>query len=44
MSIEEILPGYTINGAKQLGIEDAKGSIETGKDHGGCFICPENRL
>ena len=24
--------GYTINGAKQLGIEDTKGSIETGKD------------
>ena len=24
--------GYTINGAKQLGIEAAKGSIETGKD------------
>lgn len=24
--------GYTINGAKQLGIEDKKGSIEKGKD------------
>ena len=32
MSIEEMLLGYTINGAKQLGIEAAKGSIETGKD------------
>ena len=32
MTIEEMLLGYTINGAKQLGIEDAKGSIETGKD------------
>jgi len=32
MSIEEMLLGYTINGAIQLGIEDAKGSIETGKD------------
>ena len=32
MSIEEMLLGYTINGAKQLGIEDTKGSIETGKD------------
>ena len=32
MSIEEMILGYTINGAKQLGIEDAKGSIETGKD------------
>ena len=27
-----ILLGYTINGAKQLGIEDTKGSIEAGKD------------
>ena len=24
--------GYTINGAKQLGAEDTKGSVETGKD------------
>lgn len=32
MSIEEMIIGYTINGAKQLGIEDAKGSIEAGKD------------
>ena len=32
MSIEEMLLGYTINGAKQLGIEAAKGSIEVGKD------------
>ena len=24
--------GYTINGAKQLGIEDTKGSITAGKD------------
>ncbi len=32
MSIEEMLLGYTINGAKQLGIEDAKGSITVGKD------------
>ena len=32
MNIEEMLLGYTINGAKQLGIEDRKGSIEAGKD------------
>ena len=32
MSIEEMILGYTINGAKQLGIEDEKGSIEAGKD------------
>ena len=32
MSIEEMILGYTINGAKQLGIEDTKGSIETDKD------------
>jgi hypothetical protein len=32
MSIEEMILGYTINGAKQLGIEATKGSIEAGKD------------
>ena len=32
MNIEEMLIGFTINGAKQLGIEDKKGSIEVGKD------------
>ena len=32
MSIEEMLLGFTINGAKQLGIEAKKGSIEAGKD------------
>ena len=32
MSIEEMILGYTINGAKQLGIEDTKGSITAGKD------------
>ncbi len=32
MNIEEMILGYTINGAKQLGIEDRKGSIEAGKD------------
>ncbi|MCR5234435.1 MAG: amidohydrolase family protein [Lachnospiraceae bacterium] len=32
MGIEEMLLGFTINGARQLGIEAAKGSIEVGKD------------
>jgi predicted amidohydrolase YtcJ len=32
MNIEEMLLGFTINGAKQLGIDAAKGSIEAGKD------------
>ena len=32
MSVEEMLIGYTINGARQLGIEDKKGSITPGKD------------
>lgn len=32
MSIEEMILGYTINGAKQLGIEEKKGSIKAGKD------------
>ncbi len=32
MSIEEMILGYTINGARQLGIEDKKGSITVGKD------------
>ena len=32
MSIDEMLLGYTINGAVQLGITDKKGSITVGKD------------
>ena len=32
MGIDEMILGYTINGAKQLGIEDHKGSITVGKD------------
>ena len=32
MGIEEMILGYTINGAKQLGLEATKGSIEAGKD------------
>ena len=32
MNIEEMILGYTINGAKQLGIEARKGSITAGKD------------
>ena len=42
MNIEEMLLGYTINGAKQLGIEDQKGSIEVGKDAD--FLVFENDL
>ena len=32
MGIEEMLLGFTINGARQLGIEEKKGSISVGKD------------
>ena len=32
MGVEEMLLEYTINGAEQLGVEGAKGSIEAGKD------------
>ena len=32
MSIEEMILGYTINPAKQLGVEAFRGSIEVGKD------------
>ena len=32
MNIDQMIIGYTINGAKQLGIEAQKGSIEVGKD------------
>lgn len=32
MSIDEMILGYTINGARQLGIDAYKGSIKTGKD------------
>ena len=32
MNIEQMIIGYTINGAIQLGVEDRKGSIEPGKD------------
>ena len=32
MNIEEMILGYTINGAKQLGMDSFKGSIEVGKD------------
>ena len=42
MNIEEMLLGYTINGAKQLGIEDHKGSITAGKDAD--FLVFENDL
>lgn len=32
MNIDQMIIGYTINGAKQLGIEAQKGSVEAGKD------------
>ena len=32
MSIDQMIVGYTINGAIQLGIDATKGSIEVGKD------------
>ena len=32
MSVEQMMLGYTINGARQLGVEAAKGSITAGKD------------
>lgn len=32
MNIDQMIIGYTINGAKQLGIDAQKGSIEAGKD------------
>ena len=32
MTLGQLIEGYTINGAKQLGIDDRVGSIETGKD------------
>ena len=31
-SADQSIQGYTINGAKQTGIEDKKGSITAGKD------------
>ena len=42
MSVEEMILGYTINGAKQLRIEASKGSIEPGKDAD--FLVFENNL
>ena len=42
MSMEEMIIGYTISGAEQLGIEDKKGSIEPGKDAD--FLVFENNL
>ena len=32
LTLSQLIKGYTINGAKQLGIDDRLGSIETGKD------------
>ena len=42
MNIEEMMLGYTINGAKQLGVEAVKGSIEAGKDAD--FLVFDNNL
>ena len=42
MNIDEMMLGYTINGAKQLGIEASKGSIEVGK--GADFLVFDNDL
>ncbi len=42
MTIEEMILGYTINGAKQLGIEAKKGSVTAGKDAD--FLVFENDL
>ena len=42
MTIEEMLIGYTINGAEQLGIESKKGSITVGKDAD--FLVFDNNL
>ena len=42
MSIEEMLLGFTINGARQLGIEARKGSITAGKDAD--FLIFDNNL
>ena len=32
MTLEQLIEGYTLGGAKQLGLEEQLGSIETGKD------------
>lgn len=42
MSAEEMILGYTINGARQLRIEGSKGSIEPGKDAD--FLVFDNNL
>jgi hypothetical protein len=42
MNIEEMILGYTINGARQLGIDAFKGSIEAGKDAD--FLVFDNNL
>ena len=32
LTLEQLIEGYTLGGAKQLGVENQIGSIETGKD------------
>lgn len=43
ITVAEALAGYTINGAKVLGIDDRKGSIELGKD-ADLIVLPDDPL
>ena len=44
MGIEEMLLGYTINAAKQIGAENRKGSITAGKDADFLVFDKDHRL
>ena len=39
MTLEQLIEGYTLSGAKQLGLEEQLGSIETGKDADFLVLC-----